>query len=77
MDIHASQMSNEELQAVIAECEKEIQYRRRQFREKLINDFEKAFCALRENGIAVRYSDYQQEAYRTYIDKFDNFDFSD
>lgn len=77
MDIHASQMSNEELQAVIAECEKEMQYRRRQFREKLINDFEKAFCALRENGIAVRYSDYQQEAYRTYIDKFDNFDFSD
>lgn len=77
MDIHASQMSNEELQAVIAECEKEMQNRRRQFRAKLIDDFEKAFYALKENGISIRYSDYQQEAYRTYLDKFDNFDFSD
>lgn len=77
MDIHASQMTNEELQAVIIECEREMQNRRRQFREKLIDDFKIAFCALRNNGISVRYSDYEQEAYRTYLDKIDNFDFSD
>ena len=77
MEINASQMTTEELQAVIAECEDELQYRKRLFREELINNFQMAFNALRNNGIAVRYSDYQQEAYRTYIDKFDNFDFSD
>ena len=77
MEINASQMSNEELQAVIAECEDELQYRKSLFREELIDNFQIAFNALRNNGIAVRYSDYQQEAYRTYIDKFDNFDFSD
>lgn len=77
MDIHASQMTNEELQAVIVECEKEMQYRRKQFREKLIDNFKAAFCALKENDISIRYSDYEQDIYRTYLDKFDNFDFSD
>lgn len=77
MEFNVSQMTEEELRAVIAECEQEMQKRRRQFREKLINDFEKAFCALRENGIVVRYSDYEQEAYRLYLDQLDNFDFSD
>lgn len=77
MDINASQMTEEELRAVIAECEQEMQKRRRQFREKLINDFEKAFCALRENGIVVQYSDYEQEVYRIYLEKLDDFDFSD
>ena len=77
MEINASQMTTEELQAVIAECEDELQYRKRLFREELINDFEKAFCALRENGIVVRYSDYEQEVYRIYLEKLDDFDFSD
>jgi len=77
MEFNVSQMTEEELRAVIAECEQEMQKRRNQFREKLINDFEKAFCALRENGIVVRYSDYEQEAYWLYLDQLDNFDFSD
>ena len=77
MEFNVSQMTEEELRAVIAECEKEMQKRRRQLREKLINDFEKAFCALRENGIVVQYSDYEQETYRLYLDQLDNFDFSD
>lgn len=77
MEFNASKMTNEELQAVIAECEKEMQNRRRQFRARLIDNFEVAFCALRNNGIAVRYSDSEQEMYRTYIDDFDKFDFGD
>lgn len=77
MEINASEMTTEELQAVIAECENELQYRKNLFRKELIDNFQIAFNALRNNGITVRYSDYQQEAYRTYIDKFDNFDFSD
>lgn len=77
MDIKASQMTDKELQAIIDACEDELQYRRMLLKEKLIDNFKAAFCALRENGIAVRYSDYEQNAYRTYLDKFDNFDFSD
>lgn len=77
MEFNVSQMTDKELWAVIAKCEEEMQYRKRQLRDNLINDFEKAFCALRENGIAIRYSDSEQEMYRTYIDDFDKFDFSD
>lgn len=77
MDIQASQMTDRELQAIIDACEDELQLRRMLLKEKLIDNFEAAFCALRENGIAIRYSDYEQDTYRTYIDKFDNFDFSD
>lgn len=77
MEFNVSQMTEEELRAIIAECEQEMQKRRRQLRDELINDFEKAFCTLRENGISIRYSDYEQEAYRLYLDQLDNFDFSD
>lgn len=77
MNFDASQMTSEELQAVIAECEKEMQNRKRQFRARLIDNFEVAFRALRNNGISVRYTDHEQEAYRLYIDDFDNFDFGD
>ena len=77
MDINVNQMTDEELQTVIDTCEQEMQYRRFLLKEKLIDNFKAAFCALRENGIAIRYSDYEQDTYRTYLDKFDNFDFSD
>jgi hypothetical protein len=77
MDIHANQMTDKELQAVIVECEKEMQYRRKQFREKLITNFKDAFCALIENGISIRYSDYEQEAERIYIHDVDEFEFFD
>jgi len=77
MEINVSQITDEELQEIIVKCEQEMQYRRKQYKEKLINDFKVAFCTLRENGIAIRYSDYEQDVYRTYLDKFDNFDFSD
>ena len=76
MDIRPSQMTDEELQAVISECEKEIQYRRKQFRAKLIDNFEVAFCALRNNGINIRYSDYEQEIDRIYLDNLDNFEYA-
>jgi len=77
MTVDVNQMTDKELQAVIDACEQEMQYRRMLFKEKLIDNFKAAFCALRENGIAVRYSDYEQNSYRTYLDDFDNFDFSD
>jgi len=77
MEFNASKMTEEELRAIIAECEKEMQYRRKQFRDNLINNFEIAFYALKQNGITIRYSDSEQEMYRAYIDDFDKFDFSD
>ena len=75
MNIFVKQMSDEELRAVVLECEKEMRYRERQFKAKLIDDFKVAFYTLKNNGVSIRYSDYEQEADRIYLDDFDNFEF--
>lgn len=68
-------MTKEELLNVIEDCQAELNLRKEEEKTKLISDFENAFYALKDAHIDIRYTDYQQEAYKILIDDMDNFDF--
>lgn len=76
MTLVTTSMTKEELLNTIEDCQAELDFRRKEEKIKLIKDFENAFCALKDAHIKIRYTDYQQDAYRILIDDVDNFEFN-
>ena len=66
-------LSDEELQKLMEIIQKERTRRENEAREKLINNFRKAFYDLREARIVIRYDDYDED---TYLEDWDRFEFS-
>lgn len=75
MKIMTNSMTEKELLDAIEDCQAELEFRKKEIKAKLIKDFENAFLALEDAHIKVRYTDYEQEAYRIFIGDVDNFEF--
>ena len=76
MKLVTASMTKQELLDIIEECQAELNFRRKEEKEKLITNFNNAFNALKDANIIIRYSDYEQEAYRIILDDIDCFDFN-
>lgn len=68
-------LSDEELKDLTVLCEKIRITRRNKVREKLITDFRKAWGALKDAGIDVRYLDEYEYEQDTYLRDWDCFCF--
>lgn len=69
-------LTDSDLRSLQEDIAEEIHSRKEAKKAKLIEDFKSAFNALREAGVSIRFSDYQQESYRIVLDKFDHFEFN-
>lgn len=69
-------LTDSDLRSLQEDIAEEIHSRKEAKKAELIEDFKSAFNALREAGISIRFSDYQQESYRIVLDKFDHFEFN-
>lgn len=77
MKLVTNAMTKTELFDIIERCQAELDSRKREEKAKLIESFQKAYFALKDADIKIRYSDYEQEAYRILLDDFENFEFGD
>jgi len=71
-----SELTDEELLNLIVDCKAEITNRKDQQGKKLIDDFKKAFQALTDNNIVVRFSNEQEDIYRVLAENIYQFDFT-
>ena len=76
MKLVTASMTKQELLDIIEECQAELEFRREEEKKELITNFNNAFNALKDANIIIRYSDYEQEAYRIVLDDIDCFDFN-
>ena len=67
-----NRLSDAELQELMRITQAERIRRENEAREKLINNFRKAFYDLREANIVIQYCDYEED---TYLEHWDNFEF--
>lgn len=72
-DLHET--SRTDLEAILKEINGELQRRRNAEREKLIEDFKKAFYAVKDAGIDIRYLDEYEYEQDTYLRDWDCFSF--
>ena len=71
-----SELTEEELLTLIADCKAEMTNRKNQQMKKLTDDFKKAFQALIDNNIVVRFTSAEEDIYRVLVENAYQFDFS-
>jgi hypothetical protein len=69
------QFTDEELYRLSADVAKEEERRRREYKSKMIEDFRKAWLALKDAHIYVKYSDSYEDP--MYLANWDGFEFGD
>ncbi len=77
MKLVTSTMTRRELVGIIEQCQAELDSRKKQEQEELIENFQRAYFALKDRDIKIRYDDYKQEAYRILLNDWENFEFGD
>lgn len=71
-----SELTEEELLTLIADCKAEMTNRKNQQMKKLTDDFKKAFQALIDNNIVVRFTSAEEDIYRVLAENAYQFDFT-
>lgn len=71
-----SELTDEELLTLIADCKAEMADRKNQQMKKLTDDFKKAFQALIDNNIMVRFTSAEEDIYRVLVENAYQFDFT-
>ena len=71
-----SELTDEELLTLIADCKAEMTNRKNQQMKKLTDDFKKAFQALIDNNIVVRFTSAEEDIYRVLVENAYQFDFT-
>jgi len=71
-----SELTEEELLTLIADCKAEMANRKNQQMKKLTDDFKKAFQALIDNNIVVRFTSAEEDIYRVLVENAYQFDFT-
>ena len=71
-----SELTDEELLTLIADCKAEMADRKNQQMKKLTDDFKKAFQALIDNNIVVRFTNPEEDIYRVLVENVYQFDFT-
>ena len=71
-----SELTDEELLTLIADCKAEMTNRKNQQMKKLTDDFKKAFQALIDNNIVIRFTSAEEDIYRVLVENSYQFDFT-